>query len=191
MAKSKEVFARAKQLQGRPVCITMHSGKTYVGYITDVNSSGLTLASAGAQPSTSSGKQGSRRPMQDRAGSHASGSRSGSRRSGSRKPSISSRSRKSSVRSRSRKPDVQVSAFLPMIGSLFGGLGGIGGLGGAATGSLGGALGGGIRLFGMIQRFLPVMKMGYGMIKSIRPFVGAVKGLMTPSGAAATTGESP
>ncbi|OAB28420.1 hypothetical protein PMSD_22055 [Paenibacillus macquariensis subsp. defensor] len=187
MAQSKEVFARAKQLQGRPVCITLHSGKTYVGYITDVNSSVLTLASAGAQPSTSSGKKGSRRPMQDRAGSRASGSR----RSGSRKPSVRSRSRKSSVRSRSRKPDAQVSAFLPMIGSLFGGLGGIGGLGGAATGSLGGALGSGIRLFGMIQRFVPVMKMGYGMIKSVRPFYGAVQGLMTPSGAAAATGESP
>ncbi|OAB40895.1 hypothetical protein [Paenibacillus glacialis] len=179
MAQSKEVFARAKQLQGRPVCITLHSGKTYIGYITDVNSSVLTLASAGAQPSSSSGKQGSRRPMQDRAGSHASGSR----RSGSRKPSVRSRSRKSSVRSRSRKPDAQVSAFLPMIGSLFGGLGGIGGLGGV--------LGGGIRLFGMVQRFVPVMKMGYGMIKSIRPFFGAVQGLMTPSGAAAATGESP
>lgn len=186
MAQSKEVFARAKQLQGRPVCITLHSGKTYIGYITDINSSVLTLASAGAQPSSSSGKQGTRRPMQDRAGSHASGSR----RSGSRKPSVRSRSRKSSVRSRSRKssvrsrkPDAQVSAFLPMIGSLFGGLGGIGGLGGA--------LGGGIRLFGMIQRFVPVIKMGHGMIKSINPFFGAVQGLMTPSGAAAATGESP
>ncbi|MEC0090578.1 hypothetical protein [Paenibacillus macquariensis] len=179
MAQSKEVFARAKQLQGRPVCITLHSGKTYIGYITDVNSSVLTLASAGAQPSSSSGKPGSRRPMQDRAGSHASGSR----RSGSRKPSVRSRSHKSSVRSRSRKPDAQVSAFLPMIGSLFGGSGGIGGLGGA--------LGGGIRLFGMIQRFVPVFKMGHGMIKSIRPFFGAVQGLMTPSGAAAAKDESP
>ncbi|GGD80956.1 hypothetical protein [Paenibacillus nasutitermitis] len=185
MAQSKEVFARAKQLRGRPVCITLHSGETYVGYITDVTSSVLTLANAGAQRSTSSGKQGPRRSMQDRAGSHASGSR----RSGSRKSSVRSRSRKSPVRSRSRKPGAQVSAFLPMVGSLFGGLGG--GLGGAATGSLGGALGGGIRLFGMIQRFVPVMKMGYGIIKSIRPFFGAVQGLMTPSEAAAATGESP
>lgn len=180
MEQSKEVLARVKQLQGRPVCITLHSGETYVGYITDANSNGLTLASTGAQPRTSSGKQGSR-PRQRRAGSHASGSRSGSRRSGARKPS---------VRSRSRKP-AQVSAFLPMIGSLFGGLGGIGGLGGAAVGSLGGALGGGIRLFGMIQRFVPVVRMGYGMIKSIRPFLGAVQGLMKPPGAAAAEGESP
>ncbi|MFE0558330.1 hypothetical protein ACFW1P_20670 [Paenibacillus sp. NPDC058910] len=181
MEQSKEVLARVKRLQGRPVCITLHSGQTYVGYITDANSSGLTLASTGAQPRTSSGKQGSR-PKQRRAGSHASGSRSGSRRSGARKPS---------VRSRSRKPDAQISAFLPMIGSLFGGLGGIGGLGGAAAGSLGGALGGGMRLFGMIQRFVPVVRMGYGMIKSIRPFLGAVQGLMKPPGAAAAEGESP
>lgn len=110
MAQSKEVLGRAKRLQGRPVCITLHSGKTYVGYITDVNSSGLTLASAGAQPSTSSRKQGSR-PKQRRAGSHASGSRSGSRRGGARKPS---------VRSRSRKPEARISAFLPILGSLFG-----------------------------------------------------------------------
>jgi len=175
MTQSKEVFARTKLLQGRPVCITLHSGKTYVGYITDVNSSGLTLASAGALPRTSSGKQGSR-PSQRRASSHASGSRSGSRRSGARKPY---------VRSHSRKPDAQVSAFLPMMGSLLGGLGGIGGLGGAAAGSLGGALGGGMRLFGMIQRFFPAMQLGFGMIKSVSPFLGAFQGLMKPSGAAA------
>jgi len=184
MAQSKEVLARAKQLQGRPVCITLHSGKTYVGYLTDVNSSGLTLASAGAQPSTSSGKQGSR-PKKDRAGSHVSGSRSRSRRSGSRKPSARSRSHKSSVRSRSRKPDAQISAFLPMLGSLFGG-----GLGGAGVGALGGALGSGMRLFGMIQRFVPVVKLGYGMIRSIRPFLGAVQGLMTPAEAVAEEVES-
>lgn len=177
MAQSKEVLGRAKRLQGEPVCITLHSGKTYVGYITDINSSGLTLASAGAQPSTSSSKQGSR-PKQRRAGSLASGNRSGSRRSGTRKPS---------VRSRSRKPDAQVSAFLPILGSLFGGLGGTG----ATAGALGGALGSGLKLFGMIQRFVPVVKLGYGMIKSIRPFLGAVQGLMKPSGSAAAEGESP
>jgi len=176
MTQSKEVFARGKPLQGRPVCITLHSGKTYLGYITDVNSSGLTLASAGAQPRTSSVKQGSR-PSQCRAGSHASGRRSGSRRSGARKPSD---------RSYSRKPDAQVSAFLPMIGSLFGGLGGIGGLGGPAAGSFGGSLGGGMRLFGMIQRFFPVMQFGFGMIKKVSPFLGSFQGLMNPSGADAT-----
>lgn len=177
MAQSKEVLGRAKRLQGRPVCITLHNGKIHVGYITDVTSSGLTLASTGAQPSTSSSKRGSR-PKQRRAGSQASGNRSGSRRSGTRKPS---------VRSRSRKPDAQVSAFLPILGSLFGGLGGTG----ATAGALGGALGSGMKLFGMIQRFIPVVKLGYGMIKSIRPFLGAVQSLMKPSGSAAAEGELP
>jgi hypothetical protein len=60
-----------------------------------------------------------------------------------------------------------VSAFLPMMGSLLGGL----------------------RLFGMIQKFVPVVRMGYGMIKSIRPFFGAVQGLMTPAGPASPDNE--
>lgn len=64
-----------------------------------------------------------------------------------------------------------------MMGSLLGGLGGAS----AGVGALGGALGGGLRLFGMIQKFVPVVKMGYGMIKSIRPFFGAIQGLMTPA----------
>ncbi|MNC83756.1 hypothetical protein D3C75_1378940 [compost metagenome] len=38
-----------------------------------------------------------------------------------------------------------------------------------------------MRLFGMIQRFVPVVKMGYGMIKQIQPFMGAVQGLMSPA----------
>jgi hypothetical protein len=157
MAQSNEMRARAKKLQGHPVCVTLHSGETYVGYITDVNCGGLVLASAGAPPRASSGKQGSRSPKR-RAGSHAPGVRLGNRRSGARKPS---------VRSRSRKPDAKVSAFLPMMGSLLGGL----------------------RLFGMIQKFVPVVRMGYGMIKSIRPFFGAVQGLMTPAGPASPDNE--
>ncbi|AOK90562.1 hypothetical protein [Paenibacillus polymyxa] len=167
MAQSKEMRARAKKFQGRPVCVTLHSGETYVGYITDVNRGGLVLASAGAPPRTSSGKQGSR-SIKRRAGAHAPGVRLGNRKSGARKPS---------GRSRSRKPDAKVSAFLPMMGSLLGGLGGST----AGAGGLGGMLGGGLRLFGMIQKFVPVVKMGYGMIKSIRPFLGAVKGLMPPA----------
>jgi hypothetical protein len=50
-------------------------------------------------------------------------------------------------------------------------------------------LGGGLRLFGMIQKFVPVVRMGYGMIKSIRPFFGAVQGLMAPAGPAAPDNE--
>lgn len=171
MAQSKEMRARAKKFQGCPVCVTLHSGETYVGYITDVNRGGLILASAGAPPRASSGKQDSR-SLKRRASSHASDVRLGNRKSGVRKPS---------GRSRSRKPDAKVSAFLPMMGSLLGGLGGST----AGAGGLGGMLGGGLRLFGMIQKFVPVVKMGYGMIKSIRPFLGAVKGLM-PSASPAT-----
>ena len=181
MARSNEVFVRAKQLQGRPVCITLHSGETYVGYLTDACSSGLTLANAGALSHSITGKQRS----------HTSGNRrSGSRRSVSHKRSAPDRVHNASVRSRSRKPDVQISAFLPLLGSLFGGLGG--GLGGASAGAtgaaegataggFGGLLGGGMQLFGMFQRFYPVFKMGYGMVKSIRPFLGAVQGLMSPA----------
>ncbi|UMY54859.1 MULTISPECIES: hypothetical protein [Paenibacillus] len=171
MAQSKEMRARAKKFQGRPVCVTLHSGETYVGYITDVNYGGLVLSSAGVPPRASSGKQDSR-SIKRRAGAHAPGVRLGNRKSGARKPS---------GRSRSRKPDAKVSAFLPMMGSLLGGLGGST----AGAGGLGGMLGGGLRLFGMIQKFVPVVKMGYGMIKSIRPFLGAVKGLM-PSASPAT-----
>lgn len=167
MAQSKEMRARAKKFQGRPVCVTLHSGETYVGYITDVNRGELILASAGAPPRASSGVKDSR-SLKSRASSHAQGVRLGNRRSGARKPS---------GRSRSRKPDAKVSAFLPMMGSLLGGLGGAT----AGAGGLGGMLGGGLRLFGMVQKFVPVVKMGYGMIKSIRPFLGAVKGLMPPA----------
>jgi hypothetical protein len=41
----------------------------------------------------------------------------------------------------------------------------------------------------MIQRFVPVVKLGYGMIRSVRPFLGAVQGLMTPAEAAAVEAE--
>ncbi|MDY8022185.1 hypothetical protein [Paenibacillus polymyxa] len=175
MAQSKEMRARAKKFQGRPVCVTLHSGETYVGYITDANYGGLVLASAGVPPRASSGKQDSR-SLKRRAGAHAPGVRLGNRKSGARKPS---------GRSRSRKPDAKVSAFLPMMGSLLGGLGGST----AGAGGLGSMLGGGLRLFGMIQKFVPVVKMGYGMIKSIRPFLGAVKGLMPPANPATPDNE--
>ncbi|WP_018883751.1 hypothetical protein [Paenibacillus massiliensis] len=174
MAQSKEIRARAKKLQGRPVCITLHSGETYVGYITDVNSGGLVLASAGTPTEASSTKQGSR-STKGKAGSQATGARRSKGKRSARRPS---------ARSRSRRPDAKVSAFLPMMGSLFGGLGGVGGAA-AGAGGLGGMLGSGMRLFGMIQRFVPVVKMGYGMIQSIRPFLGAVQGFMAPATPAA------
>ncbi|MNI95173.1 hypothetical protein D3C73_1534060 [compost metagenome] len=68
-----------------------------------------------------------------------------------------------------------MSAFMPLLGPL---LGGLGGGGGAGIGGMGGMLGGGLRFFGMIRRAMPVMKMGYGMIKQIRPFMNGLKGLM-------------
>lgn len=170
MAQSKEMRARAKKLQGRPVCITLHSGETYVGYITDVNSGGLVLASAGTPTEASSKKQGSR-SLKGRASSQATGARRAKGKRNTRRPS---------ARSRSRRPEAKVSAFLPMMGSLLGGLGGVGGAA-AGAGGLGGMLGSGMRLFGMIQRFVPVVKMGYGMIQSIRPFLGAVQSFMAPA----------
>jgi len=168
MTQSKKVIASAKRLQGRPVCITLHSGETYVGYISGIHSTGLTLASA--QPYTSSAKQGPRSKRR-KTGSRASGSSTRSWRSGSHK---------SSIRSSSRKSKAQVSSFLPMMGA-GGALGG---------GGLGGVLGGGIKLFGMIQRFVPVVKMGYGIVKSIRPFLGSVQGLMKQPEPVETTSES-
>ncbi|WP_440114875.1 hypothetical protein [Paenibacillus sp. QZ-Y1] len=177
MAQSKEMSARAKKLQGRPVCVTLRSGETYVGYITDVNSNGVVIAGAGARPRMSSVKKSSR-SAKHRVGAHALSVRSGNRKSSTRQLS---------VRSRSRKRDAQVSAFMPMMGSMLGGLGGSGGLGG--LGGAAGVIGGGMRLFGMFQKFVPVVKMGYGMIKSIRPFFGAVQGLMTPAEAAAQDNE--
>ncbi len=177
MPQSKKMRARAKKFQGRPVCVTLHSGETYVGYITDVNRGGLVLANAGVPPRAPSRKQDSR-SLKRRASSHAPSARLDNRKSGA----------KPSGRSRSRKPDAKISAFLPMMGSLFGGLGGLGGAT-AGAGGLGGMLSGGLRLFGMIQKVVPVVRMGYGMIKSIRPFIGAVKGLMPQASPATPNNE--
>lgn len=262
MAQSKEMRTQAKQLQGRPVCVTLHNGQSYIGWISGIGTDGLELAGTapgtrassrsasrpaapkgrrpskrGAGPSSRTatgashaasvrhtGRHGVKRAAQPgrsagpvpggmrrhqarppvrvpRAGIHAgrstagrvgsgngrlAGNASGSRRAAGRL----SRGSHSGGNTRTRRPggrtQVQVSAFLPMLGSMMGG-GGLGGLGGllggsaAGAGGLGGMLGGGMRLFGMVQRFVPVVKMGYGMIKSIKPFLGAVQGLMIPA----------
>ncbi|MBW4085085.1 hypothetical protein [Paenibacillus sp. S150] len=126
MGQPTKIRKRAKELKGRPVCITLHDGRSYVGYITGVEKEVLILS----RPHT-------------------------------RKASA----KKSSARSRK----AEVSGFMPLLGSFFGGSGG--GLGAAG-------LGGGLRFLGMIQKAMPVMKMGYGMIKSIRPFFNGLKGLM-------------
>lgn len=166
MAKTNSIRVKAKRYKNRPVCVTLHSGETYVGYMTDVNNGGVVLTGGGTLSRKAAAGNVSRSSKR-KAGARGKGARSQNRGrvNGTRKMPIHSR----------KAQRAQVSSFMPMIGSLFGGFGG---LGGAA--SAGGIIGNGMRLFGMIQRFVPVVKMGYGMIKSIRPFMGAVQGLMAP-----------
>ncbi|OAX48254.1 hypothetical protein [Paenibacillus sp. AD87] len=162
MAKTNEIRLKAKRYKARPVCVTLHSGETYIGYISDVNSGGVVLTGGGKISRTATTGDSSQRSKQKVVPSKSGRSQNRKRVNGTRKPSTRSRT----------VSRAQVSSFLPMMGSLFGGLGG--------AASAGGMLGGGMRIFGMIQQFMPVMKMGYGMIKSIHPFMGAVKGLMAP-----------
>ncbi|MEK8210822.1 LSm family protein [Paenibacillus sp. FSL L8-0463] len=132
---------QAKRLKGRKVCITLHDGRTYVGWITGLDQGALIL----------------------------------SKRRSNHKP------RRAST---SRSQKATTSAFLPMLGTLLGGsgAGAAGGPGGGLGGGLGGLMGGGLRFFGMIQKAMPVMKMGYSMIKTIRPFMSGLKGLMGGGG---------
>ncbi|MFC6653934.1 hypothetical protein [Paenibacillus rhizoplanae] len=129
MANSTKLRKRAQQLKGQPVCITLHNGRSYVGWITDLNQEAVILS----RPSTRKGPPSKRK--------------------------TSSAARRA-----------EVSGFMPLLGSLMGG-------GGGAAG-LGGGLGRFMGMFGMVQKAMPVMKMGYNMIKSIRPFLGGLKGLM-------------
>lgn len=175
MTQSEAIRAKARQLQGQPVRVTLHNGETYIGYITNCYDRGVVLAGAASPVSSNSGKR-THPVKQKRSNRHSKSVKgttnkqhtSGSR---SRGPHNSRKSSRSPKSMRSRKPEAQVSALFPMLGSLFGGFGG---------------LSGGLKLFGMIQRVFPVIKMGYGMIKSISPFVGAMKGLMAPSTVEAT-----
>ncbi|MCW3790174.1 hypothetical protein OM416_01215 [Paenibacillus sp. LS1] len=177
MAKTNEIHVRVKRLKDRPVCVTLHNGETYVGYISGVNSEGVVLTGGGKLTQaaiTAPSSEGSARKTKPKAGAtrKTASSRKRKRVNSTRKSQVRSRSM-----SRSTSRQAQVSSFMPMLGSLLGGFGG--------AGSIGGMLGGGMRLFGMIQRFTPVVKMGYGMIKQIQPFMGAVQGLMTPASQAA------
>lgn len=191
MARTNEIHVKAKRFKDRPVCVTLHNGETYIGYISGVSSEGvvltgggkLTQASAG-RPTTSTGAGGSGSSCKSKSKPARTGktvsSRSRSKSNGARKSSARSR-----VTARTSPRRAQVSSLMPMMGSLLGGFGGLGG-----AGSIGGMLGGGMRLFGMIQRFVPVVKMGYGMIKQIQPFMGAVQGLMSPAQAAQAEAET-
>lgn len=136
MGQTTKIRKRAKELKGRPVCITLHDGRSYVGYITGLQKDVLILSRPAAP-----------------------------------------RGRTTSKKSPARSRKAEVSAFLPLLGSFFGGAGA-----GAAGGGLAAGLSGGLRFFGMIQRAMPVMKMGYGMIKTIRPFFNGLKGLMGNNG---------
>ena len=44
MAKSTKVRKRAKKLKGRPVRVTLHDGRSYVGWITGLEKDGLILS---------------------------------------------------------------------------------------------------------------------------------------------------
>ncbi|MGF6354937.1 putative lipid-binding transport protein (Tim44 family) [Paenibacillus sp. 4624] len=175
MAKTNEIHVKAKRFKDRPVCVTLHNGETYIGYISGVSNEGVELTGGGKLTQTSTTTATGTARSRDRQ-MKTKPTKSNKCVSSSSRKKVH-RSRKSSVRSRvtSRRSSRQahVSSFMPMMGSLLGGLGG--------AGSFGGMLGGGMRLFGMIQRFVPVVKMGYGMIKQIQPFMGAVQGLMSPA----------
>lgn len=177
MAKTNEIHVKAKRFKDRPVCVTLHNGETYIGYISAVSNEGVELTGGGKLTQTPTS------PARKTVAARSNSPKMKPRATGANKKASSPRrkkvnhSRKSSASSRitSRRTSrqAQVSSFMPMMGSLLGGLGG--------AGSFGGMLGGGMRLFGMIQRFVPVVKMGYGMIKQIQPFMGAVQGLMSPA----------
>lgn len=184
MAQSEVIRAKARQLQGQPVRVTLHNGETYIGYIANCYDRGVVLAGVASPVPSSRGQRAcypnpKKGKTRKQAGSRSRGS-SASRLPQSSKSLNSPKSIKSSKATnfskspnslRTRKKEAQVSALFPMLGSLLGGFGG---------------LSGGLKLFGMIQRVFPVIKMGYGMIKSISPFVGAVKGLMAPATVEAT-----
>ena len=145
MAKINDIRLKAKRYKAKPVCVTLHNGETYIGYIAEVNNGGVVLTGGGTALSTPTSGDSSHRSNRNRKAV-----------SGSKVVSSHKRNRAKAHVSRLRSRQMsqaQVSSFLPMMGSLFGGLGG-----GAAAGGVGGLLGGGMRLFGMIQQFVPVVK---------------------------------
>ncbi|MNO49394.1 hypothetical protein D3C76_397460 [compost metagenome] len=142
MSNRAKIRKRAEQLKNRPVCITLHDGRTYVGWITGLDKDGLTLSKP-------------------------------------RKNKYKSKNKKSRRNTHSRQK-ANVSGLMPLFGSLFGLGGGAAGAAGAVGAASPGPSGFGriMGFVGMIQRTMPVMKMGYNMIKSISPFLNGLKGLM-------------
>lgn len=49
MANSTKLRKRAQQLKGQPVCITLHNGRSYVGWITDLNQEAVILSRPGTR----------------------------------------------------------------------------------------------------------------------------------------------
>jgi hypothetical protein len=141
MANRAKIRKRAEQLKGRPVCVTLHDGRSYVGWISGFDKNGLTLSK---QP----------------------------------------RNRKSKKKSPHRSTKANVSGLMPLFGSLLGNMGGggAGSSGAASPGAAGfggfGGFGGLGSFIGMMQKTMPVMRMGYNMIKSISPLMNGIKGLM-------------
>lgn len=136
MSNRAKIRKRAEQLKGRPVCVKLHDGRTYVGWITGLDKDGLTLS----------------KPRKNK-------------------------NKKSKRHTHSRSQKANVSGLMPLFGSLLG-MGG--GAAGATEAASSGASGFGriMGFVGMIQRTMPVVKMGYNMIKSISPFLNGLKGLM-------------
>jgi hypothetical protein len=149
-AKSTINRNNAKQWVGKPVFIELKDGRTYIGWVTGAERGQLSIS-------------GRRSPKKVRGAA-----------------------------SKHRSGKAQVSSFLPGMlgnmlggGSLFGGGGGAG-LAGAAAGAgvpgvpgagAGGSLGfGGLGGFmGFLGKAMPMMKMGFGMIKTIMPLLQGFK----------------
>ncbi|WP_379128488.1 hypothetical protein [Paenibacillus sp. sgz500958] len=132
MANRTKIHKQARQLKGQPVCITLHDGRSYVGWITGLEKDSLILS----------------------------------------KPTRPNHTSKRNITTRPRPQKAEVSGLMPLFGSFLGG-------GGAGAAGAAGAAGfGGLGFFGMMQKVMPMIQMGYNMIKSIRPLLGGMKGLM-------------
>ena len=140
--KSKMTKNSAKQWIGQPVYIELKNGRSYVGWVTGVESGQLIFS-------------GQSSPW------------------------------KTKMISNKRVRKARVSSFIPGMlgtmvgsGSMFGGnmIPGAGGIGGgSAAGGIGGGFGGLGSIMGFMGRAFPIMKMGYGMIRSIMPILKMFK----------------
>lgn len=146
----KRISKKAKRLKGQPVCVVLNDGSYYVGWITGIEKNEFILsANKGRGKFKHSSSRGSEKAM--------------------------------------------VSGLLSGFGSLFGnaggggvGLGGVG-LGGvagnpatgvaAASGGFGGfgGFGGLMGFMGFMQKAIPMIRMGFGMVKTIMPLLGGLK----------------